>query len=56
MCCGFSPACLRAWVAPSSHNKLSTLQTGFSHNSGRITEKIKQQTHSSPEFLGSFCF
>lgn len=38
-CCGFSPACLCARVATNSHNRLSTLQAGFSHNPERITEK-----------------
>lgn len=38
-CCGFSPACLHAQVAPSSRNRLSTLQTGFSHNPEHVTEK-----------------
>lgn len=37
--CGFSPACLRARVAPGSRNRLSALQTGFNHNPECITEK-----------------
>jgi len=42
-CCGFSLACLRARIAPSSRNRLSTLQTGFSHNPECITEKLNNK-------------
>lgn len=35
--------CLCPWVTPSSHNRLSTLEAGFSHNPERITQKANNK-------------
>lgn len=35
--------CMHLWVTPSSHNRLSTLEEGFSHNPERITQKANNK-------------